>query len=289
MTVTIHTHSFHRLILSLSPGSRRESAGMAADLARLLDVELFGLFLEDAGLRELGRMSVAREFRPLGGGWRPIQAEQMARDLDAAAREAERAFFDAAQRLALRHQFEVRRGPIAEAIASLSRTSDIVMIAEPVSAAERATAQFSALIEAAFGSSAAVLLVPTQTARRSGPVVAIAAEPDDPCISTAAGLAAQARAPLVVLQAYDGATGKQVDALAEAGLTVRPVQIGRAGRTDPNICAEALAFIGERLIVMSRTDTAKTFAPAMVAARRVPVLVLEPARGESEPAPVAPV
>jgi len=62
-----------------------------------------------------------------------------------------------------------------------------------------------------------------------------------------------------------------------------------AGLTDPDTCAEALAFTGERLIVMSRTDTAKTFAPAMVAARRVPVLVLEPERGESAPAPVAPV
>jgi len=289
MTVTIHTHSFRRLILSLSPGSARESPAMAADLARLLDVELFGLFLEDTGLRELGAISVAREFRPLGGGWRPIQAEEIARDLDEAAREAERAFFDAAQRLARRHQFEVRRGPIAEAIASLSRTSDIVMVAEPVSAAERATAQFSALIEAAFGSSAAVLLVPTQIARRTGPVVAIAAEPDDPCIQTAAGIAAMARAPLVVLHAYDGALGTQVDALEEAGLTVRPVQVGASGLSDHMVCVEALAFVGERLIVMSHTEKARAFAPAMLSARRVPVLVMEPARSENEPASVAPV
>jgi hypothetical protein len=289
MTMTIHTHSFRRLIISLSPGSARESPAMAADLARLLDVELFGLFLEDTGLRELGSISVAREFRPLGGGWRPIQAEEMARDLDAAAREAECAFFDAAQRLARRHQFEVRREPIAEAVASLSQTSDIVMIAEPVSAAERATEQFSALVEAAFASSAAVLLVPTQIARRTGPVVAIAAEPDDPCIQTAAGIAAMARTPLIVLQAYDGATGTQVDALADAGLTVRSVQVGASALGDHMACVEALAFIGERLIVMSHTDTARTFAPAMVATRRVPVLVLEPERSDSEPAAVAPV
>lgn len=289
MTVTIHTHHFRRLILGLSPGSARESAETAADLARFLDVELFGLFLEDSGLRELGSISVAREFRPLSGGWRPIQAEQMARDLDQAAREAERAFVAAAQRLARRHQFAVRRGPIADAVASLSETNDIVMIAEPVSAAERATAQFSALIEAAFRSAAAVLLVPTQTARRTGPVVAIAAEPDDPCIQTAAGIAAMAGEPLVVLQAYDGATGAGVDVFAEAGLTVRAVQVGAAGISDPVVCVEALALIGERLIVMGHTAAAQTFAPAMVAARRVPVLVMEPERGESEPAPIAPV
>ncbi|RIA56006.1 hypothetical protein [Dichotomicrobium thermohalophilum] len=289
MTVTIHTHHFRRLILGLSPGSRRDSAETAADLARLLDVELFGLFLEDAGLRELGNISVAREFRPLGGGWRPIRAEQMARDLDEAAREAERAFFAAAHRMARRHQFEVRRGPIADAIASLSETNDIVMISEPGSAAERATAQFSALVEAAFRSSAAVLLVPTEIARRTGPVVAIAAKPDDPCIQTAAGIAAMAGEPLVVLQAYDGATGGQVDVLAGAGLTVRAVQVGAAGISDPVVCVEALALIGERLMVMSHTHAARTFAPAMLAARRVPVLVLEPERGESEPAPVVSV
>jgi hypothetical protein len=289
MTVTIHTHHFRRLILGLSPGSARESAETAADLARFLDVELFGLFLEDSGLRELGSISVAREFRPLGGGWRPIQAEQMARDLDQAARDAERAFVAAAQRLARRHQFAVRRGPIADAVASLSETNDIVMITEPVSAAERATAQFSALVEAAFRSAAAVLLVPTQTARRAGPVVAIAAEPDDPCIQTAAGIAAMAGEPLLVLQAYDGATGAGVDLLAEAGLTVRPVQVGASALNDHMVCVEALAFIGERLIVMSHTDTAKTFAPAMVAARRVPVLVLEPEGGDSAPPQAAPV
>ena len=289
MTVTIHTHSFKRLILGLSPGSARESAVTAADLARFLDVELFGLFVEDSGLRQLSSISVAREFRPLGGGWQTIQSEQLARDLDQAAREAERAFFEAANRLARRHQFEVRRGPIAEAIASLSQTTDIVMIAEPPSAAERATAQFSALVEAAFCSSAAVLLVPTHLARQRGPVVAIATEPDDPCIQTAAGLAAMAREPLVVLQAYDGATGPQVDALAAAGLTVRAVQVGAAGLSDPMGCTQALALVREWLIVMSHTRTAQSFAPALVAARRVPVLVLEPERLGNVAPVIAPV
>jgi len=72
-------------------------------------------------------------------------------------------------------------------------------------------------------------------------------------------------------------------------LTVRPVQVGASGLSDHMVCVEALAFVGERLIVMSHTEKARTFAPAMLSARRVPVLVMEPARSENEPASVAPV
>jgi hypothetical protein len=278
MMVTVRSHSFKRLIIGLSPGSAGHSARLAVELAGLLELELLGLFLDDSNLRNLAGIPFAREFRPLSGGWRPMSADEIERTLDVAARNAERAFAQVAERLAARHHFEVLRGSVGEALAALSQTNDIVMIVEPVSAAERASQQFTWLTEAAFRSSAAVLLVPIRSARGTGPIVAIAARPDDPSIRTAAAIATAAKEPLIVVQAHEGQDDAELlrGLSAENGLTIRVERAGPAILSDPDVCRNALAQVFERLIVLSRTATTHEFAPALVAARRVPVLVLEP-------------
>ncbi|MFP4538073.1 MAG: hypothetical protein ACLFPA_07190 [Dichotomicrobium sp.] len=277
MTYTVRTHSFKRLILGLSPGSSAPATGLAVDLADLLQLDLLGLFLDDPSLRHLAGIPFAREFRPLGGGWRPLHGEQIAHEAELAARHAERAFTEAARRLATRFQFEVRRDPVAQAITALSQTTDIVMIAEPPSAAERATQQFFWLTEAAFHSPAAVLLVPTPMRRNAGPIVAIAARSDDRSIETAAAIAAAAGAPLVLLRAYAPDSGAaEPSALAAAELSVQTIDVAAAALSDPAICVTALARFGERLIVTSRHSEAWAFARALAAGRHAPVLVLEP-------------
>ena len=132
---------------------------LAVELADLLHLDLLGLFLEDTSLRDLANIPFAREFRPLGGGWHTIELDRLSHDFELAARNIERMFTGAARHLTTRHQFEVVRGPTAKTIATISRTDDIIMIVEPMSPAERATQQFSWLMEAAFRSAAAVLLV----------------------------------------------------------------------------------------------------------------------------------
>lgn len=172
---------------------------LAVDLADLLQLDLLGLFLEDTSLHDLAGMPFAREIRPLGGGWHPIDLDRLSRDVELSARSIERMFTDAAKRLATRHQFEVTRGPMTETIASISRTDDIVMIVEPLSAAERVAQQFTWLLQGAFRSAAAVMLVPPRIARTKGPVAAIAATTDDPGFRAAAAIAIAAKEDLIIV------------------------------------------------------------------------------------------
>jgi hypothetical protein len=245
-------HSFKRLVLGLQPGAPDRTMQFAVELADLLHLDLLGLFLDDTGLRDLASMPFAREFRPLGGGWHTIDLDRLSHDFELVARNIERMFTEAAKRLPTRSQFEVVRGPLAKTFASLSPTDDIVMIVEPVSAAERATQQFARLMQAAFQSTAAVMLVPPQIARTKGPVVAIAAMPDDPSIYAAATIATAAREELVVIETQGVAF------------------------PDPAICAQAFRQTQERLVVMTRGAFDDGTASAIAAARRVPVLVIEP-------------
>lgn len=250
-------HSFKRLVLGLQPSAPDRTMQLAVELADLLHLDLLGLFLEDTGLHDLANMPFAREFRPLGGGWHAIDFDRLSHDFELAARNIERMFTEAAKRLPTRSQFEVVRGPLAKTFASVSPTDDIVMIVEPVSAAERATQQFAWLMQAAFQSTAAVMLVPPQIARTKGPIVAIAAISDDPSIHAAATIAIAAKEELVVIEA-------------------RGVAL-----PDPAICAQAFRQTQERLIVMTRGAFEDKAASAIATARRVPVLVIEPVSDET--------
>lgn len=270
-------HSFKRLVLGLQPGARDRTMELAVELADLLHLDLLGLFLEDSSLRNLASIPFSREFRLLGGSWHAFDLDRVSHDLELAARGIERKFMGAARRLPTAYQFEVARGSVAQTFASVSRTDDIVMIFEPQSPAERATQQFSWLLEGAFGSVAAVMLVPPHIARTKGPVVAIAASPDDPSVHAAAAIAIAAREELVVIEA-DGqaADDPRIRELAtDTGLIIKRVAAARIGLADPAACALAFRQITERLIVMTRAAFAEGTASAIAAARRVPVLVIE--------------
>lgn len=271
-------HSYKRLVLGLQPSAPDRTMRLAVELAGLLHLDLLGLFLEDTSLRDLASMPFAREFRLLGGGWHTIDLDRLSHDFDLAARAIERTFTEAAKRLPTRHQFEVARGPMTKTFSSVSRTDDIVMIVEPVSPAERATQQFAWLMEAAFQSAAAVMLVPPQIARTKGPVVAIAAMPDDPSIHAAAAIAVAAKEELVIIEA-DGhdADDPHVRTLAaDTGLTIQRMSAAKITLPDPALCAQAFRQTQERLIVMTRGAFEDRAASAIAAARCVPVLIIEP-------------
>ncbi len=271
-------HSFKRLVLGLQPGAHDRTMQLAVELADLLHLDLLGLFLEDTSLRDLASIPFSREFRSLGGGWHTIDLDQLSHDFELAARSIERKFVNAAKRLLTGYQFEVARGPMAKTFTTFSRIDDIVMIVEPQSPAERATQQFSWLLEAAFQSAAAVMLVPSHIARAKGPVVAIATSPDDSSIAAAAAIALAAKEELVIIEA----DGRDVDdthlrkLAAGTDLIIKRVAADRPGLADPAACALAFRQIQERLIVMTRGALADRTASAIAAARRVPVLVVEP-------------
>lgn len=270
-------HSFKRLVLGLQPSAPDRTMQLAVELADLLHLDLLGLFLEDTSLHDLASIPFSREFRPLGGGWHTLDLDRLSRDFELAARSIERKFMDAAKRLPTGCQFAVARGPMTTTLASISRSDDIVMIVEPRSPAERATQQFSWLLEAAFRSAAAVMLVPPQIVRTKGPIVAMAISPDDPSIQAAAAIALAAKEELVIIET-DGRNADHpgiTKLAADTTLTIKAVAAADIGLTDPAACALAFRQIQERLIVMTRGAFADGAASAIAGARRIPVLVVE--------------
>lgn len=276
-------HVFRRLVLGLQPRAADATVQLAVDLAELLKLDLLGLFLEDTSLQHLAAIPFAREIRPLGGGWHPIDIDRLSRDVELAAHAIERMFTDAAKRLATPYQFEIVRGPLAETLVSTSRRGDIVMIVEPMSPAERATQQFVWLMQAAFRSAAAVLIVPPRIVRSKGPVAALATGAEDPSIGAAAAIAVAAREPLAVVDIGKTTIDEaRIQALAaELGLTVTHVVAGETGRAR---LAEALAPLQERLVVITRGVVTDDLASSLASRRRVPVLVIEAPATATAPA-----
>ena len=214
----------------------------------------------------------------LGGGWHPIDVSQMAGELTVAAQTAEKLFAETVKHLQTQCRFEVARGPMAATIATVSQTSDIVVIGEPASAAERVSQQFSWLFQAAWRSAAAVMIVPGRIVRVRGPVVAIATAPDDPSIAVAANFAVAANEELVVVDACEKAIDEaQIRALAATKkVTVKHIVGGKAIAANATALEQTLRSLHERLVVMTRAASEGQAASRIAAARQVPVLVVEP-------------
>ncbi len=254
---------FTRMVLGLHPGAPPRATALAVEFAELFDIELFGLFIEDLGLRHLSGMPFAREISSLGGGWRPIEQARATRELDLAAGDAERRFLEAARSLA-RRQFEIVHARAGEALAANLRTGDIVAIGAPV-AAERAAEPFASLLEAAFRSSAAVMLASARPARSAGPIVAMASRPDDPVVEAGAAIAEAAGEERVVVDLRAGA--------AEDWLAARRAGGPRLAFSDDAL-PQALQGLKERLVVVSRGAVGDRLALAIAATRGVPALRL---------------
>jgi hypothetical protein len=268
--------SFKRLVLGLQPREPEHTTRFAVEVAELLNLELLGVFLEDTSLQNLAQIPFAREFRSLGGGWHAIDFRQLSHDLERAAQRAEKTFEQATTRLTTRGRFEVARGPIAATIAAISQSSDIVVIGAPMGAAERVTHQFSWLVEAAFGSAAAVMVVPSQVTRVGGPIVAIAATPDDPSIGVAENFARATNESLVVIDVCENAIDEtHIQAFAVAvGVPIKHIIGGKNIGVSATSLAQSMRSLHERLIVMTRSASDGHAASIIASERRVPVLVI---------------
>jgi len=275
---------FRRVVLGLEPSGPDQTTRLAVELAELLHLELLGLFLEDPSLRNLAAFPFAREFRLPGGGWHSIELERLSSELELAIRTAEQLFAKAVKDLTTPCQFEVIREAVAEAIDSISRSGDIIVITEPATPLKRVTQHFSSLLNAAFHSAAAVMLVPAQVTRVRGPVVAIAVDPADPSIRVAATIAIAANEDLIVVHAHEGESDDPNfrTLTADTGLTIKHISTAKA---PPLIDLAAFAhnfhYVQERLIVAARSVLAPERALSIASLRRIPVLAI--AQNESVP------
>lgn len=259
--------TFQRVILGIRHNVPREGLRQAVDLATLLGVELRGLFFKEDELGCLAGFPFVREFRPLEGSWCSIQHSEIADAIDGIARNAERTFREAAKALNRPSAFEIILGSMAEMVGSVSRAGDIVVVPEPESPAECVTPQFVAAVEAALGSAASVMLIPSGAIRDKGPVVAAATAPDDPCIEVASEIAALAKGQLSIID-----RAKLLGGVC-AG---EPLGTGSTTQDRGIATTQATGSLRPRLIVMTRGKFEISVAGLITSIRRVPVLVVEP-------------
>jgi hypothetical protein len=255
--------TFQRIVLGIRHNVPREGLRQAMDFASLLGIELRGLFFKEGELGSLAAFPFVREFRLLEGGWRNIQPAEMADAINVAARSAERSFRAAVKTLNLPSEFEVVQSrSIAEALASVSRSGDILVVAEPENPCERVSLQFQTMLAVAIGSPASVMFVPAEIARSTGPVIAIVNAPDDPCLGVAARIAALAKERLSVVDGTKVAAGVGIATREQAAPFFR--------------VADTLEPLRERLVVLTRSNFDNSLAGMISSVRRVPVLLVEP-------------
>jgi hypothetical protein len=273
--MTAPAHGFKRLVLALQPGAGSADLRFPAEMARQLDLELLALVLDDLGLAEAARLPFTREFRGPASGWQPLDPGQIASDIQAAIENLRRSIEKAARELEGNARFEVLKGPLTETIRAVSRAGDILLLAEPVSPAQRASVQFNWLAEAVLGSSAAVLLVPARLARQKGPVVAIAAAEDDRSIQVAAEISASCGEKLVIIEEDQ----HEQPLAARAGdehLGVERISVPHGALANPTLLHYAFRNLQERLIVIDRGTFDESVASTVASSRRVPVLLIKP-------------
>ncbi len=268
---------FKRMLVGLPQGmANPASVEAAVDLAEFLQIELLATFVADASLLELAGLTAARELRTLDQEWQPLELARISRDLKSAAGVARRRFADSVKSRTIKTSFDVVAQ--AQMVASRIRADDIVAIIEPSHPGETITRQCTGLLDAAFASAGAVLVVPTRIARTTGPIMVTASDPEEPSIRAALAVAAALKERLIVVT--PPGTRLPIEVLAEAeqlGVLVEHIASGGL-RAEASLAVPALARLQERLRIVTR-DVLTDWSPRLFSSLQgIPLLVIEPGR-----------
>jgi len=172
--------------------------------------------------------------------------------------------------------FQVLKASTADALRSVCRAGDIVIIAQPANLAVRAIHPLSALVEAASRSASAVLYVPRRIARQHGPIVVIAAGPEDPSIDVATMIAAAANEDLVLIEADTRAGTKgELARRSVEGMTMERRAADALRLVEPQYLSSLFERLAERLVVVTRRAFDDSLPCVLESLRNVPILTLE--------------
>jgi hypothetical protein len=170
----------------------------------------------------------------------------------------------------------------AEVAASLIQAGDIVAVIEPSHPGERVTRQFTHVLNTAFATAAAVLVMPRKLVRASGPVLAFAAGGEDASIRAGLELAAALEARLIVVLPPDAPL--PADILADADELGIAVERGAGyGGTTLAALAAFSAPIKERLRVVAGGRLTDDVSRLFLSLNGIPLLVVASGRVEPQP------
>lgn len=118
-----------RVLVALdSSAGARAALRRAADMARLMEAELAGLFVEDEDLLRLAGLPFARELFPGGGSGRELSPEDMERELARQAVRLERELEAAARALEVPWSFRTARGRVFRELLAASTGHELLAL-----------------------------------------------------------------------------------------------------------------------------------------------------------------
>ncbi len=197
--------SFRRLLLGVRLGRPHPTAfRIAADFARALGLEMQAVLVEDSSLAIASRLPMARELRLPTHEWQSADPERLARELQFALEDVRRNLGRESAAAGIDCRLEIRPGDPSTALFALGGLEDIVAVIDPAEPTDFITGTSKRMHDAAMASAATILLVPSQPAASSGPVLVAADNSDHRSVFVAGRLAVAASRPLVLLAVGDG-------------------------------------------------------------------------------------
>lgn len=230
-----------------------EAIGTAAELARLLRCDLFGIYVEDEAVQRLAGLPFARELRLPSQAWSPLEPMLIEAEFRQVAAGLQAMLRRHAARHDVRSEFQAVRGNPAGHVAGVSVAADVMLLKTPREASARALGNFAAAWRAAMEAPAAALLLPPRMTRRRGPVAVVLDADAATRARAAAALASEAGEDLVALVHDGGATGPSLQALGRAtGLPEQRLSVRRLAEPTLEALVRALRGVGARLVILDR-------------------------------------
>jgi len=121
--------NFKRLLVALDASRHSESALKAAiSLADMLGAELRGLFIEDPEVRRLAGTDLAQEFGLFSGARRPLDRDELERQLRGQAGKVRRYFRITTEQADIRCTYRETRGDVGDEVLSEAVDCDVVIL-----------------------------------------------------------------------------------------------------------------------------------------------------------------
>lgn len=270
--------SFRRIVVAMGePGA--SAVATAVDLARTLEAELVGMFVEDAELFDLAGLPFAGEVGFPSAARRTLDVAALERALRA---QAARLRADLTARLAgmpTKWTFEVVRGRVAVALAATAGGQDLVVLPVPLSARGRTTSR--GRVARAFGRLRAPLLLVDESQRHRLAIGVVAPGDADPStiVDLLRSLAAYDRRRVRFLalggvKAWDDWQQRMAASLAAEGLAG---SFGAVAATDRLELQRLFGDEARGVIVALADDGARE---ALIDAATIPLLILPSPVGE---------
>lgn len=225
-----------RAIFGFNHQTNNPSAvSIAADLANRLHLDLFGIFVIDQMLERAMSYPEAKEFSAPFREWRILDTNMLRQQQNLIAQRLKTELQIKAQKGKLRTSFEITSGKFEEVLTEFASHSDILILIEPKDPLGQITKSFGIMFDVAMRSPSSALIIPKSSVHRTGPILVVLSNKNDPSLEVAS-LISQPSGEKLVVVFFD-----------EAHTASEETLLKQIQRSDPNLEISKIS-----LVVLSR-------------------------------------